>query len=43
MADPVTERTRKMLASAEEARRAHQLQLKFQKEFAELERLQDEQ
>jgi hypothetical protein len=42
-ADPVAERTRKMLASAAEANRQKQLQLKFQKEFDELEKEQDEQ
>jgi hypothetical protein len=42
-AAPVTERTRKMLASAAEAKAAHELQLKFQKEFDELEKMQDEQ
>jgi hypothetical protein len=42
-ANPVAERTRKMLASAEEAHQAKLLQLQFQKDFAELEKMLDEQ
>lgn len=42
-AEPVAERTRNMLTSVAEARREQQLQLKLQKEFAELERMIDEQ
>jgi hypothetical protein len=42
-AQPVAERTQRMLASVAEARREHELQIKLQKEFADLERMQDEQ
>lgn len=43
MDSPVAERTKKMLASAAETEKNRQLQLKFQKEFAELEKMLDEQ
>lgn len=39
-ANPVAERTIKMLASAEEVRKAHELQLQFEKKFLDLEKSQ---
>ncbi len=39
----VTDRTQKMFAAVEEAKRAKQLQLQFQKQFDELERMEEEQ
>ncbi|HEV7508123.1 MAG TPA: hypothetical protein VGS07_24790 [Thermoanaerobaculia bacterium] len=42
-ADPVAERTRKMLASVQEVNRQKQLQLQFQKQFDELEKMEEDQ
>jgi hypothetical protein len=42
-ANPVAERTRRMLTSVVEAQRLQREQVRLQKEFAELERMQDEQ